>query len=586
MKRALAIFAVLSLFGFAGLAQFFGSWDVTLNILPALGLDESTLVLNYEAAGWTFTSTSTFDPGFSEIEFGASGAFGAFTIEASAVFSPDDDYLKWITNTYTTPVIYPVPPATPSATIHYNFGYVVDGPAYRSSELSASMDFAGVNFGLDITHESPYMVQLSWAEYGSQLACPLPKYFVTMEDIEYDVPVVVAFLDDMGTQTTSDDVLMYMDRFTLEMDTPGTLSADATQFLAAILADLQRFATGTVYMLTPTYDPDDITVSILLPSYMTYTFTAELDPFSAEIMFDDVCTGIQFREATLSMSDVSLCCGISYDAELAFNKCDGFDHLTFSIDNLFPLCCGISFDLEVEFGVDYKTVTLEPSIEIGAECLDLGIELGWDQPTLDSLSISYIGITCEYGDCLTGLFGTAFPTSTVAYLSAGTYYVWMDSDGNPHIADYVVFPFVFSFTLAADAPGREATSPSDWGLETGETDLMWVVDQQQLIIGWGQVQWLEYEVAKLSFCGPACCGGQYTVDVAAYWAEYWQFTWLVTDPTVINVTQIYPTLFGLSRVAIDVTLPLIGDTLDATVSYEYNLYTGDTTLDVGWSFSF
>lgn len=569
MKRALAVALVTLLFGIVGLAQFSGSWDVTLNILPVAGLDEASLVLNYEAAGWTFTGEATFDPGFSEFELGASGAFGPVSVEASLVFSPDDDVLKWITNQY----------VGPQTTITYEFGYVVEGPAYRSSSFSLSMDFAGVALGLDITHETHYMATFTYQEWLDGSTCPLPKWNVTAEAVEWDAPVSVMFIDDMGTQTTADDMVIYVNRYTLELAGPGSLSADAAAFLDAIAADLEQTSIGNVTWVA-LWDEDDILVRYFLPSYMTYTFTAEVDPFSVEVVFDDVCTGIQFSELTFTVSDLALCCGIAFDVELAFNKCAGFDHLTVSLSNLLTLCCGIAFDMTVEFGVDYKTVTLEPTIEWAGECLDVGIEVGWDQPTLDSLTIQYIGITCEYAECMTGLFGTAFPYVQTIFEAGTTYYVWVDADGNVHITDYPVSGYYFAFTPTADVVGYGVNAPSDWGLESGSA-IELLVDGNQ-VIGWRRVDWLEYEVAKLSFCGAACCGDNYTVDVAAYWAEYWR--WYEADGAVVGV-QFFPTLFGLNRIAVGATVPLMAN-LSVTFDYEYNLYLNTTTLDFGWSFSF
>ena len=580
MKRALAVVLVPLLFGVAGLAQFSGSWDVTLNILPVAGLDEASLVLNYEAAGWTFTGEATFDPGFSEFELGASGSFGPASVEASLVFSPDTDVLKWFTNEYVTPASYVATYQTQAAVIDYEFGYKVLGPAYRSSSLSLSMDFAGVALGLDVTHETHYMATFTYEEWLEGLTCPLPKWDVTAEFVEWDAPVTVLFIDEGDPQTTADDMVIYVNRFTLELSSSGSLSAQSAAFLDAIADDLERFATGDVTWVA-SWDTDEIMVRYFLPSYMTYTFTAEVEPFSVEVVLDDVCTGIQFKELTFTVSDLELCCDIGFDMELVFNKCKGFDHFTVSFSDLLTLCCGIAFDMTVEFGVDYKKVTLEPTIEWAGECLDVGIEVGWDQPTLDSLTIQYIGITCEYEECMTGLFGTAFPYIQTIFEAGTTYYVWVDADGNVHITDYEVTGYLFAFTPKENIVGYGIEAPSDWGLESGMV-IELEYDEEGNIIGWHRIDWFEYEVAKLSFCGAACCGDNYTIDVAAYWAKYYKV--YETDVGVIAV-PFSPTLFGLNRIAVSATVPLMAN-LSITFDYEYNLYLNSTTLDFGWSFSF
>ena len=96
MKRALAILAVASMFGFAGLAQITGTWDVTLEfgplgttcttLYPSIGIS-SDLTLNYEFCGWTFSSISSFDEsGFASQEFSASGALGPLTLSSTMDF--------------------------------------------------------------------------------------------------------------------------------------------------------------------------------------------------------------------------------------------------------------------------------------------------------------------------------------------------------------------------------------------------------------------------------------------------------------------------------------------------------------------
>ena len=121
MKRALAIFAAVSLFGFAGMAQMFsGSWETCLDILPTLGLDSTTLTITYDMAGWAITSVTGFTGGatglsFTQQDFSVSGTLGALSITGGMNFDPP-------------------------------------GPAYESSWVEAVLDFAGVNFDLLISH--------------------------------------------------------------------------------------------------------------------------------------------------------------------------------------------------------------------------------------------------------------------------------------------------------------------------------------------------------------------------------------------------------------------------------------------------
>jgi hypothetical protein len=93
-----------------------------------------------------------------------------------------------------------------------------------------------------------------------------------------------------------------------------------------------------------------------MPSYMRYTLSAKFGNLEGILRFEDCCCGIMLKDLTLNATNLSLCCGITYNAELLFTKA-GFQHLKLSFDNLFSPCCGISMGLDVEFGVAFKTVS-------------------------------------------------------------------------------------------------------------------------------------------------------------------------------------------------------------------------------------
>jgi len=429
MKRALAILAVCSLFGFAGLAQFSGEWSTTLNILPTLGLEESVLTLTYSVAGFEITGKSTFDPTFSEQEFSVSGSIGAFGGEGVLLFDPA-------------------------------------APAYGAAGIQAKLDFAGVGFTTTIVHVAS-------------------GYAAIFE------PFGIAFAN---------------------------------------------------YGLT---------------AGMVYLTEVDSDTVDIEISFVDDCTGIVFYDATLTLEDIALCCGVTYDFELYFTKANGFEYAKFSLSDLFSLCCGISFDASVKFGVDYKQVSLNPSIDWAGECLELGLDIGWSDFTLTGIDIDYIGISCEYGDCLSFEAGTAFLREYDIEVE------YVDEAGT-----VVQTASVTLFTR---------TAPSGWGLKDG-IHFVYVggaIDDA--------IWWMEYEYAKLSFCGPGCCGGEYTVDVSLYWAEFYDI-WENGAPQVPPV-QVFPTLFGLSRVVGSFEVPVM-DNLTITMDLTHWLLTDVTELDIGWTFTF
>jgi hypothetical protein len=190
-------------------------------------------------------------------------------------------------------------------------------------------------------------------------------------------------------------------------------------------------------------------------SHMLYTFTLGVAPIDLAVTFEDCCTGIMFGDATLTMTGVGLCCGITFDMELSFTKA-GFDYVSFDVVNFFQWCCGISFDLNVEFGVDYKEVTLKPKFAgVGEACVTLYADiLGWNQFQFNGLLIYGFKMACSLGDCGLLEFGTLL-----------------------------------------QAPPYEDCSYPSW-----------------------YIPFLYYgdEYVTIKFCGVGCCGGQYTVTMTAW----------------------------------------------------------------------
>jgi len=73
----------------------------------------------------------------------------------------------------------------------------------------------------------------------------------------------------------------------------------------------------------------------------------------------------------------------------------------------------------------------------------------------------------------------------------------------------------------------------------------------------------EFEYAELGFCGAGCCGGKYTVDLSVFF---------------VNTTG--TNLFGISRIAADMSIPVMSN-FAVNVSFST-----PNTLDIGWTFTF
>lgn len=187
-------------------------------------------------------------------------------------------------------------------------------------------------------------------------------------------------------------------------------------------------------------------------SYMLYTLTLGVAPIDLAVTFEDCCSGIMFGDATLTMTGVGLCCGITYDMELYFTKA-GFEYVSFDVVNFFEWCCGISFDLNVEFGVDYKEVTLKPKFAgFGEGCVTIWADFDEEG---DFVFYGY-KIGCSFGDC--GL------------LEIGSYL----ADVEPPYVDCSYPSWYIPFSRYGD------------------------------------------EYFKFKFCGAGCCGGTYTLDLTAW----------------------------------------------------------------------
>ncbi|RLE29998.1 hypothetical protein DRJ54_03625 [Candidatus Acetothermia bacterium] len=346
MKRALAIFAALSLFGFAGMAQMFtGTWEGCIDILPDVGFGSTTLTITYDMAGWAITSITGFtSSGYTQQDFEVEGALGALSISGKMGFDPQ--------------------------AIEYEY-----------SDLSAAMDFAGISFDLGIFH--------GIYPYGESY---FNKYYYP-----YTFAGVYNDLCDDTVQT--DDVLMF------------------------------------------------------------YTLEVSADPVSATIHLGDCCTGIQLYDLSVSLSGLSLCCGVTYDFSFAFSKHDGFEYAMFSLNDVFPICCGISFDIAVKFTTEGKTISLTPKFAgFGEACFELYADIESEGGNnadlyLNAIRIDGWKIYCELADCN-----------------------WLE---------------IVSF-LSPD-------KATDYGIYDFVDD--------------------EFEYIKLGFCGPTCCGGQYNVSLAVYFTD-------------------------------------------------------------------
>jgi len=197
----------------------------------------------------------------------------------------------------------------------------------------------------------------------------------------------------------------------------------------------------------------------------------------------------------VTLSDLSICCGVAYDLEVKFTKETGFDSATITIDPLVSLCCGISFGAKIEFGVDSKSVSPIFTWEGITGCVTLWGDLQQTGSKITGLELYAFKIYCELAEC-----------------------------------NYVEFVTAF--------------------------DPAWYNDNVEDVF-----EGAEFEYLELGFCGPGCCGGNWSSEVSVFFEES-------------------GSLFGISRFAADVTVPVMSN-FSFTVSF-----TSEPELSVGWKFTF
>jgi len=236
----------------------------------------------------------------------------------------------------------------------------------------------------------------------------------------------------------------------------------------------------------------DVTPCPQTPAFgMMYIFSATVAPITVKATFADCCEGIEFYQALITLKGIGLCCGITYNAELSFLKEKGFDYISFTGINI-PLCCGVSLDVSVTYGVDYKKVELTPKFAgIADACFTV-----WGNPVYDKdkkvwsgIEIYGFRIRCTIADC-----------------------------------NYIEFVNAFNVTEVNKViPSADAFSTTCG----------------------------EFELVKIGFCGPGCCGGKYDVTLRFYFGtgggffDLTRMTWTINVPIMTNFTLTFSGRVGV-----------------------------------------
>jgi len=230
---------------------------------------------------------------------------------------------------------------------------------------------------------------------------------------------------------------------------------DAAKYLDSKLTSSMDFAGLGLGLEVIHYGPDKGSIAgcgTNTEGQLKYTLTAKVDPITAKIVFLDCCTGTEFDSLKVTLTGLSLCCGISLNSTFSFTKL-GFDYVEFTGINI-PLCCGVSLTAGVKFKTDAKTVTTGFKFAgFGDACFTVYADAITDGSAWLGIEVYGWKIKCSLGDC-----------------------------------NYI------EFLTAIDVDYVKAIEAVEGNIFEGD----------------------EFEYIKLGFCGAGCCGGKYTVDLAVY----------------------------------------------------------------------
>jgi len=607
MKRALALLAACSLFGFAGLAQITGTWDLTLTFSPSSqtpfdvwtswstcgGTEEvfglsSEFTLSYVLGSMTFSSVSGFSTkGFDSQKFTAVGDFGPFSFDVTMKFIPSA--VTKYDNVISTEVVNRVEgdEQTPSFAAKNWVCCVVGAlPVEYEPKFDDILAKASITFG-GLTVEG-----LAFLERGNY--DKVYENFFTLSGV---YPTGTWDWADV-TQTTCTTYKNGLGtRFKISGELNGITITSYTYFnltersLAAAKARAVALGGG----------------------YLTDLYLGKSDS-GFQIVADTCAPG--FTEEYLLLEGFSLCCGTSLDAALTIT-CDGFSKLEVLLNDVPFLCCGMSFDALFTFDLTSKAYTLKPKITAEWACLTFDVGVDFSSGAISGFKLYGLSFVCELAECLKISSDTSFDTLFTNYhpiaspLTGGlkTWYLLPSVKcGDPEHDNY------------------HAPVVSD-GVLTYGYYLPYCIDQVKYHI------WEKFGVES---CLPGCCGGEVEFSATVYfgdkyelagygfavydakadaWVYYWTdtvgavpsvvsdetfgenyedatgSTWSTAGVTKSSVTpvELYEAadndnLFGWVKTVIDLSIP-VSTAIDITAGAEFSVF-GFESVDIGFSFSF
>ena len=255
---------------------------------------------------------------------------------------------------------------------------------------------------------------------------------------------------------------------------------------------------------------------------------------SLSTSFAGITTDVDFvlatgAEWTFTVGTNSLEVEVVMGDETAEDTCFCFSEATLTYTGL-GLCCA-SYDVELKFtdeGFDYVKFSFTDISIFAPISMDLDVEFGVDYKTVSP------SFDLEFADACFVIYGdVVYDAETSALQGIEIYGLKLSCE----------FTECLSFETGTAFVPAELEDKFDLELDNEE-----------------------YEYAAISFCGPGCCGGDYSVDLKTYFGGL-------------------GTLFDITRIMAETTVPLWSN-FSISVSFANDLADEELELGLGWTFKF
>lgn len=388
------IFALLTVAALPAVAfeRVSGSWDTTLQLFPTIKLYQSFITLELAFAGWSVESeTKIYSSGWRYQNFYLDGSLGDWDVWGKIYFDVQNTRYEKLWLDFET--------AVGEGTLFFGLNHWASRDDYSSGDEDRfgpwPCDVVTWDMLLpwDQDHEDQYKYEYLHVQGPVASYYPNnPSSYVTL---------------NVGAPWPNDRFQVYItgDAFdALKQRLGDTFWVDLVGETICVYGQIIEYSNLPEIKLDDAGEADDLVVGTCcgtpgaLGPLMIYRGEFEWAPLTVTLDFADCCSGIQLKQAQVALDGVSLCCGVTYDAKLAFSKCHGFESLQFSLYDVFPICCGISFDISVEFTSESKVVSITPFWEGIEGCFELYGNVDWDAANfaLEGLEIYGFGITCYF----------------------------------------------------------------------------------------------------------------------------------------------------------------------------------------------